>query len=751
MSRRIQLPVALLMGCMVGIGHAQPSLPLQPPPQQPSLGAPQKDFPPRPNPVENGPAPRQAPGVQPRPQAAQPPIPLIEFRDVPLEEAMRLFSESTGLKVVVSAEASKVKVNLYLRNVAPMDALAALTKAHNLFYREEAASGIINISTTKEYQRNLDTFREERVQVFTLLYPNPFDVAQAIRDLYGDRVQLNLGGDTDPEVMDDLQNRFNRFDLLDGRSQGLGVFQNIGGFGGGGFGGFGGGLGGFGGGFGGFGGGGLGGFGGGFGRGGFGGLGGRFQGSGLTRRNSNLQNTPARTGATGTTVIDTSKLTPEELTALLAAEKEGRDNERVQEILRRISPANIFVSVIRRNNQLVVRTSDDNTMAQIADLVCKLDVPTPLVLLEVKVLLVNLSDDFKSAFDYQISDGFTTGSFTTGDILPPALPITRTSSLAPLGTGLNNNDLIFQYTSANFRFRMQLLEKKGRVTTLSTPMLLTANNEVSKIFTGNTRPITVGFTPAQVVNTGVVGANNIAGTPITVQQDIGVSLYVTPSINADRTVTLRVLQETSKLGPKTTIPVVQANGISTEVPVDTIDRRNVTGTFVAQDGKLVAIGGLIDEELTDTRSQVPVIGNVPYLGFFFRRQNSVRSRTELVLLIRPYVFHTPSESAVLTKDLMKHLSLHPSSPNAAGNMGAFQPQEVLYPRNPYAGRQLFQFHNPVYHGPGPENGPEVVGPMPFPPPPQTPPVPPPINTTPMPGQVPHAQPLTHPVPSMVQP
>ena len=91
------------------------------------------------------------------------------------------------------------------------------------------------------------------------------------------------------------------------------------------------------------------------------------------------------------------------------------------ELLRR-QPANIYVTVIRPNNQLVVRTGDPTTMAQIADLVCKLDVPTPVVLLEVKILSINLQDDFTSVFNYQWTDGFlTAGGFTTtgNEIVPP--------------------------------------------------------------------------------------------------------------------------------------------------------------------------------------------------------------------------------------------------------------------------------------------------------------------------------------------
>ena len=116
---------------------------------------------------------------------------------------MRLFSAQTGLNIVTSPEARKVSVSLYLRNVTPEAALDALCKSHDLWHKQDPASGVIRIYTAKEYQRDLSSFREEQTEVFTLLYPNPVDVATAIRSIYGDRVILNLQSQ-DQDVYQDL-------------------------------------------------------------------------------------------------------------------------------------------------------------------------------------------------------------------------------------------------------------------------------------------------------------------------------------------------------------------------------------------------------------------------------------------------------------------------------------------------------------------------------------------------------------------
>jgi len=79
-------------------------------------------------------------------------LPLVEFRGVALGEAMQAFAEQTELNIVTKAE-----ISVYLRNVKPLDALEAITKANDLYYVLDEQSGIIRISTTKEYERSLSS------------------------------------------------------------------------------------------------------------------------------------------------------------------------------------------------------------------------------------------------------------------------------------------------------------------------------------------------------------------------------------------------------------------------------------------------------------------------------------------------------------------------------------------------------------------------------------------------------------------
>lgn len=623
-------------------------------------------------------------------ERTDPPLDLIEFRDVPLHEAARMLSDQSGLKIVPSAAAGKVQVSLYLRDTRPGVAIDALTKSHDLFYREDPATGIIQIYTTEEYERDLGSFREEQTRVFTLLYPNPVEVAYAISGAFGDRVQLSIQGQTvDNDKLQDLSQRFGRFNLIDQQARVLGGLNSglgaVGGNtvgGGAGFGGgFGGGLGG--------------GFGGGFG-GGMGGVGGAaFGGNMLNGLNGNV-NSPA-----GEAPRRLEGLTGTQIQQL---EQDGRA---VDDLLR-ARKADIFVSAVSRNNQLIVRTADTQSMERISELVAELDVPTPLVLLEVQVLALQLGDDFKSAFDYQFSDGKSVSGgfvnnvdgFTTGNILPPAADAgggpNRFDPIAPGPVGSTPaQNMTFQVVSSNFRFRLQMLESKNRVTQLATPLLLTANNEVSRIFIGRTIPVTLGFSAGTSVASQLGNVVVSPPVPITVPQNIGQTLLITPNINADRTVTLRVAQEMSSLDGTANVPVPIGDQV-VDQPIDVVRRTTVSGTVVAKDGYTVAIGGLIQEDLTDTRQQVPVLGKLPVVGIAFRGQQTGRQRTELVVMIRPYVFNTPHESAALSQELLGLLSIHPHAPDAVGTMNSFLPRETLRANPPLNELQtIFRFHSLV--------------------------------------------------------
>jgi len=579
----------------------------------------------------------------------------VEFRELPLLDALRMLSDQTGNNYSASVAANKVPVNAMLRNVSATNVVEEICKSHNLWFKRDPNTGITRIMTVEEFEKELVGYREEQTEVFTLKYPNVPEIATAIADLFGDRVQLSMGADEiDEDARRDLENRFDRFQVLTQGAQSANAVEgtvlggNANGYGNGttvaGFGGYGGG--------------GYGGYGGGY-NGGYGGGYGGYNNSRYGSQNGNYNNRDRnnrrynRNDNTSPADDDLFRnLTPEQAErvdkALVAARGAGAAD--VESLRKR--PANIFVSASRRSNMVVVRTADARAMDDIRTLVRRMDRQTPMVLLEVKVVSIDLGKDLRTAFDYQFNNGHTGVAFSQENI-----PLPLGSGNVVPGAEMNSTDMTFVIVSNNFRARMQLLEEKNRVKTLATPTLLTANNEISRLFLGEERPLVRNITSQTILTD-----NNAATTPNTTTEfrNVGNTLLITPNINSDRTVTLRLVQENSTIDPgAASIPIVtggtNSNAVQ-NVKVDVVATKSVSGTFVAKDGMAIAVGGLIEDDKTDKREQVPVLGDIPGIGLFFRRQEKSKSRSELVVIIRPHVLTTPADGEKVTVDLLKQLA-----------------------------------------------------------------------------------------------
>ncbi len=611
-------------------------------------------------------------------RAAKPPeriVRLIDVQSAAFGDVARTLSRLTGLNIAPTAAAGTNSVTLYLANLPVQSVLETLCTANGLWLREDEKTGIVRVYTVGEFRKDLASFRDERTEIFTLLYPNAFDIANAISDLYGDRVEVSTG-DNDMEAMMELQQRFTRFDVIDQRASGLGA--GSGGQSGGGGGGFGGNSGGMGGGSGGFG-----------GRGGGGGMGGMGMQNGMgmgmgggqsQRRRQQTQNLqqPQQT-------LSNPNLNAEQVQTLSDAQQEGELGtavERVDQALgRRVT---IHVTVLRRQNKLLLRTADESAITDIRNLVTKLDVPQSMVLLDVRVLRVTLGDGFTSAFDYSflkgVGDGQANGAFNTGEILPPAsISSAGTPNFNPGGGGVDAQAMVFQYLGQNVRARMQLLETKGRLNAVASPVLLTVNNEVSRVFVGEEVPITRGFSGGSSIPTGGNGVIAQSANAQLEFRPVGTTLLLTPNINADRTVTLRLVQENSTLRKNgATIPVPTEGGGFRSQAVDTVQSRTVSGTFIAQHEQAVVVGGLIEELESVDRSGVPYLMQVPILGAAFRRDTKTKQRSELVVIIRPFIVNTPKEAEGISARLTRDLSLNPQ----AWELGA--PKASLYTTNEVA-------------------------------------------------------------------
>jgi len=574
----------------------------------------------------------------------------LEFRDITVGDALRVLSEQSSLNVIASEEATKIKMTMYLKNIAPMDVLEAMAKTYNLWYQKDPKSGVVRVYTVDEFRLGKVDYKNEQTKIYTFKHErNALDFAYIIQDLYGfDRVRLSQGAD-ESEILDDLSERLERFDIIAKNTMNLGGGSSSD----------------------------------------FGISGSSSGGSGNSRNNNSSNNSQRnrRTNSSGSgrsrngaiqaidpsEVIDSQEILPEVEAKELFSGRFERGNQSMGRLIERLSP--IYVTRIKRQNRVLIRTRDQDALKEINTLYKKVDTELATVLMEVKLLQIDLSDGYDSLFDFNIKSNNM--RVTNGQTVASALQ-DATASLLTNAAAAFNPALLASYVSDTFQARLQLLEKENRVTEVATPILLTTNQEVSRVFIGDERPIVNGYEESTASTTATGNSNVINQTiivPQTEVRNLGTTLLLTPNINADRTVSLRILIEQSTLSPvQATIPV-EVGGTLVDADIDVVQTKTFSGTIIARDGSSIAVGGLIEDKAADIESKVPVLGDIPGLGFFFRETSKVRKRTELVVIIRPYITTTPTETARFSREFIERNSLHPN----AKDMGNLE----LYSNNDY--------------------------------------------------------------------
>ncbi len=552
------------------------------------------------------------------------PVNKLQLKESTIVDAAQLLAELSGANIVATEEAGKKLVSLYLQNVTTSKAIEVMCRVSGLWYRKDTELEIYRIMTTDEYERDIVVFKEEITKVFTLLHENVLSAATAVSDLFGERVILSLGidasggaGGIGSTSSGGLTGGGVNPVLGGGQASQLGMGAQAGMFGGGGSGGLsrqaGGGAGGF---------------------------GRSSQGS------------------------DSLSLTSEQISQLEHLLQGNLTDPQIQSTdIQKVTgrEPDIYASVNRQHNLLIVRTSDPEAMEDIEKLVLEIDRPIPQVLLEMKVLELTLGDTFRSSFDYELVDGPSSLGTPSSAVKNPISTSNPLASRNIFGVGnfpLEDNRFVYQFLNDRVRARMQLMAGENRIQELATPMILAANNQSAKIFIGEERVLTTG------VNTSVVTPGNGATTsnvePQTEIRDIGNTVEILPRINEDKTVTLTITQDSSSVATgAATIPVSGGNGNVQGFNVDTVNTARIQGTIIATNNLTIAIGGLIRQRQNENRQKVPVLGDLPLLGSLFRRDVKENAKTELVLLITPRVMSTPAEGRAITQRRLKELSNHP--------------------------------------------------------------------------------------------
>ena len=285
------------------------------------------------------------------------------------------------------------------------------------------------------------------------------------------------------------------------------------------------------------------------------------------------------------------------------------------------------VVVNNATNSLIFQGGSQEDYRQWLSLLSELDRPVKSALIDVLVAEVALADDNSLGFSWQL-DQLGSGA--------QALRLSGTTySAQASGTGLSVNALLGGNPLRQLAITALASNSDSRV--ISNPKIMTRNGESASINVGQEVPTVTS--QGVTTNGGVFGGTTNNVVPQTIQyRNTGVLLRVRPVIHAGDRIDLEVSQEVSSAEPTTT-------GVTTS---PTIRKRSIETKLSMRDGATVMLGGLISETATDSDSGVPGLKDIPGLGHLFKKSGQTRARTELVILITPYIINDSGEAEAAT-------------------------------------------------------------------------------------------------------
>jgi general secretion pathway protein D len=279
------------------------------------------------------------------------------------------------------------------------------------------------------------------------------------------------------------------------------------------------------------------------------------------------------------------------------------------------------VVVNNATNSLIFQGGSQEDYRQWLSLLSELDRPVKSALIDVLVAEVALGDDNSLGFTWQLEQ---LGSGARAVRLSGTTYNATASS-----TGLNITAALGGNPLRQLAISALASNSDSRV--ISNPKIMTRNGEAASINVGQEVPTVT----SQGVTTNNNNNTNTNVVPQTIQyRNTGVLLRVRPVIHAGDRIDLEVSQEVSSAEPTTT-------GVTTS---PTIRKRSIETKLSLRDGATVMLGGLISETATDSDSGVPGLKDIPGVGNLFKRSSQSRTRTELVILITPYILNDAAEA-----------------------------------------------------------------------------------------------------------
>lgn len=303
-----------------------------------------------------------------------------------------------------------------------------------------------------------------------------------------------------------------------------------------------------------------------------------------------------------------------------------------------LASENIKILPDKRTNALIMMASK-NDMATLMDILKGMDIMLSQVLIEAVILQVSLGDTLERGVDwvqrsmiaYQKKGGtkdpiFAFSGGGGGGSLTPK-DATSLAATYAAGAGLT---YYFTHFGLNLDAVVKWSSTDSRTKVLSSPVILTTDNKEAKIDVSQELYFYKGISYQSVG-----GTSNYQPIPNVESRKVGLSLTVKPKINQKKFVVMEISQ---KIENQAGTQPIEGQG---NWPI--VATREMTASVAVQSGETIILGGLVENNNTDARTKIPILGDIPILGIPFRSSSNDRQRKEIIVFITPYVLDTPDE------------------------------------------------------------------------------------------------------------
>ncbi|MCH2336653.1 MAG: type II secretion system secretin GspD [Pseudomonadales bacterium] len=310
-------------------------------------------------------------------------------------------------------------------------------------------------------------------------------------------------------------------------------------------------------------------------------------------------------------------------------------------------PENVNIQADTSLNAIVVRT-DPGTILEIEDILSQLDIRKAQVLIEAAIVEVSVDQTSAVGIEAGAADASgesvpfvsTTLNGIISNVLSSISATAESGKIDPVqGIASVGSPTLavarLDPDGVSFGAILNALAINTSADLLSTPSVLTLDNEQANILAGQTVPFRTG---------SFTSTNNGASNPFTTiqREDVGIELTVTPHIHDDSSIRLEVSQSVENV-VNTGLEIGEA-GFSDVVT----NKRSIETTILADDRQTIVLGGLIQDDLRETRKKVPLVGSIPFLGRLFQNRSKNRTKRHLLVFLRPTIQRNREEIADTT-------------------------------------------------------------------------------------------------------